>query len=345
MIEKHLKEDFLEEYQALKNDIRTILIQLEKFPSDQEAARALFRAVHSVKSNLHMVGAPELATLVHQLENLLDGVRRGDRVFSQLLSDLVFLNLEAVEGLLARLFDEEDVEVELLVYRKALGALDPAADHDGAVLQAIRVFDPAYEYEQEADVASSLTDDMQMFENLASVMEQRLVGKQDSTRRILSMSLAMNELAGHVVDSRQLRAAVLMHDVGMAFLPLGLLNKSGQYDEDEWQTVSGHPLVAAGLLENLAQWQEAREIVLQHHERVDGKGYPFQLPGERICAGAKLLAIADTFESMSHQRADREHRRTVIRIVAEVNACKGEQFDPYWVEIFNQHIRQTHLTR
>ena len=342
-IDKHLQEDFLEEYQNKKLEIRNILLQLEKTPNDIEALKSLFRDVHTVKSNLHMVGLGDMGKMVHQLEELLDAVRNEQRQFSQLISDLILLNLEAVEGLFMQAFEGDDIQVELLVYIKALDKLSAGTD-DSVVFEAIKFFDPAYEYEIELEVSES-ADDKLLFENLANAMEQRLIGKQGAAQRISEIVINMNDIAGNPVDKAQLHAAAIMHDVAMAFLPLSLLNKTERYNDEERQRLHNHPNAAAELLIGLENWQEASEMVLQHHERIDGKGYPKQLQGDQICPGAKMLAIADTFESMSHQRADREHRRSIIRIVAEVNACKGDQFDEYWVDIFNQYIRQKHLKK
>lgn len=80
-------------------------------------------------------------------------------------------------------------------------------------------------------------------------------------------------------------------------------------------------------------------MVEQHHERYDGGGYPCGLGQNAICHGAKIIAIADTFEAMSHARADGREKRPMLRVVAEVNAHSGGQFDPIWVEIFNRVIR------
>jgi len=340
-IDKHLQEDFLEEYQNKKAEIRNILLLLEKTPDDIESLKSLFRSVHTVKSNLHMVGLGDMSKMIHQLEELLDAVRNEQRQFSQLISDLILLNLEAVEGLFSQAFEGEDIQVELLVYVKALDKLSTGSD-DSVVFEAIKFFDPQYEYEIDIE-NSEIADDKLLFQNLANAMEQRLIGKQGSAQRIAEIVLAMNELAGSPVDAIQLEVAAIMHDVAMAFLPLSLLNKTDRYNEEERQKLHNHPNAAANLLIGLENWHGASEMVIQHHERIDGKGYPNQLAGDQICAGAKMLAIADTFESMSHQRADREHRRSIIRVVAEVNACKGDQFDEYWVDVFNQYIRQKHL--
>ncbi|WP_394392914.1 HD-GYP domain-containing protein [Shewanella woodyi] len=87
---------------------------------------------------------------------------------------------------------------------------------------------------------------------------------------------------------------------------------------------------------------EAAQIVLQHHEQVDGAGYPNHLTGDKICDGAKIIAIADTFDARSHERAHHTLlKRPLVRTMNEINNFSGTQFDPYWVEIFNQVVGES----
>ena len=81
--------------------------------------------------------------------------------------------------------------------------------------------------------------------------------------------------------------------------------------------------------------------MLHHHERCDGSGYPKGLPGSEISPGAKILAIADTFDACCYARAYKtDQKRPLIRAVLEINQQSGSQFDSAWVEIFNQIAKQ-----
>ena len=81
-------------------------------------------------------------------------------------------------------------------------------------------------------------------------------------------------------------------------------------------------------------------MISQHHEMPDGGGYPQGLRGEEICDGAKILAIVDAFEAVMLKHIHRGKNRSVLRAIAEVNACDN-QFAPEWIEPFNQIIRRT----
>ena len=80
-------------------------------------------------------------------------------------------------------------------------------------------------------------------------------------------------------------------------------------------------------------------MVAQHHEMPDGGGYPHKLTAEDICAGAKILAIVDAFEAVTLKHSHRGQSRSIVRAIAEVNACDN-QFAPEWIAPFNAVIRR-----
>ena len=87
-------------------------------------------------------------------------------------------------------------------------------------------------------------------------------------------------------------------------------------------------------------WEGAAEIVAQHHEMPDGGGYPNELWSANICAGAKIMAIVDAFEAVMLKHIHRGKNRSVLRAIAEINACDN-QFAPEWIAPFNAIIRKT----
>ncbi len=185
-----------------------------------------------------------------------------------------------------------------------------------------------------------LDEDICFFESLSSPLENRSFYWKGRTVRQLILALAMNDRAGNLVNPTQLAVAVLIHDIGMSFLPRSLLTKKGVFTEQEREALYRHPDKGFQLLMESARWIEAGQIVLQHHEQVDGSGYPNHLKGDEICHGAKILAIADTFDARSHERAHRTLlKRPLVRTMNEINNFSGTQFDPYWVDIFNQVVR------
>jgi HD-GYP domain-containing protein (c-di-GMP phosphodiesterase class II) len=149
----------------------------------------------------------------------------------------------------------------------------------------------------------------------------------------------MNQEAGTPLDPEQLEAAIYMHDLGMALLPDSVLTKPARLTDDEWTTLHRHVHAGAGLLARMPAWAEAAQMVEQHHERPDGKGYPLGLSDAQIAPGAKLIAILDAFEAMTHRRADRDSRKSVFRAMSEINASDA-QFCRQWVPVANRVMRR-----
>ena len=131
-----------------------------------------------------------------------------------------------------------------------------------------------------------------------------------------------------------LRAARL-HDVGKISIPDGILLKAGTLTLQEFEVVKTHAAVGAQLLSGGRSTliKMAELIALTHHERWDGTGYPQGLAGEAIPIESRILAVADTFDAMTHNRAHRE-ARGLLEAVEEIKAQRGAQFDPRVVEAF-----------
>ena len=121
----------------------------------------------------------------------------------------------------------------------------------------------------------------------------------------------------------------LLHDVGKIGVSDTILLKPGKLTDDEWVL---HAPAPGDRLQHAAPGevpQGAAEIVLAHHERWDGKGYPRGLHGEEIPLGARIFTVVDTFDSMT---SDRPYRKALSTLEAlnEILRCSGTQFDPLW---------------
>ena len=119
-------------------------------------------------------------------------------------------------------------------------------------------------------------------------------------------------------------------------MPLHLLNKTEPLSDNEFNLMRSHVYKSSRLLEHLDQWDHARKIVMQHHERPDGSGYPLGLKDADICDGAKLLAILDTYDAMTHSRAHNKSSRVPKKqAVIEMNRQAKGQFSAEWMRHFN----------
>ncbi len=152
--------------------------------------------------------------------------------------------------------------------------------------------------------------------------------------RIARLAFFINELSENPIDEAQLAVACYVHDFGMSFMPAEVVNKATELTSLEHNLLRSHVYKSARLLENLTLWDDARKMVMQHHEYIDGTGYPMGLKNEQICEGAKLLAILDKYEGLvnAKNRPKVPKKHAVIAINKDF---KGK-LSGRWLRLFNQ---------
>jgi putative nucleotidyltransferase with HDIG domain len=132
----------------------------------------------------------------------------------------------------------------------------------------------------------------------------------------------------------RLRWSALLHDIGKLTVHSHVLNKEGTLSDEEWVILRRHPLEGARLTAPIAGWLgEWANTIAEHHERFDGRGYPFGLSGRDISLGGRIVAVADSFDVMTSMRS---YKRPVgpEKARLELAACAGSQFDPDVVRAF-----------
>jgi HD-GYP domain-containing protein (c-di-GMP phosphodiesterase class II) len=146
----------------------------------------------------------------------------------------------------------------------------------------------------------------------------------------VARELGMPEGSQEWIDTQR---GALLHDVGKIGVPDFILHKPGPLTPEEWDDMKRHPGIGHEMLRDISFLSGAAEIVHCHHERFDGKGYPRGLMGDEIPLGARIFAIADTFDAMT---SDRPYRKALPAEVArwEILRHSGTQFDPQVVQAF-----------
>ena len=140
-------------------------------------------------------------------------------------------------------------------------------------------------------------------------------------------------------ELEEIRLAGLLHDIGKVGIPEAILNKSGPLDAAEWETMKTHTDLGARILEPLKPMIRIREMVRHHHEFYDGTGYPLRLEGEQIPYGARVIAIADAYDTITSERTYKK-ARTPEDAFAELERCAANQFDPEIVRVFIDTMRR-----
>lgn len=344
------RDQLIEFRDALNDHVTTLERQvsnLRRDPHDAESIATLFRALHTVKGDAGLCRVELGVRIAHPIESLLARVREGKLKFSPLLAEIILLAIDrlelAVEALLERRSLESMQLQTMIDGLERLSADDNSALDAGivALIEAVTGFRPASAEAKlllGATASSNNTDDLRFFQRLALQLETYSPLFKGRSDRLLRLAIETNARAGNPVDKAQLEAAVYLHDIGMMFLPESIWLKVGTLTDEERLVMREHPSFAAGLAERMTGWREAATMIAQHHEMVDGRGYPLGLREGQIVPGAKILSIIDAFESVTLKHSHRSEGRSLLRAIAEINAS-DRQFSSEWIEHFNQVIR------
>ncbi len=362
-IDTEVLSEFYQDFQEAHLNCEQTLINLEHTPQDKELLNSLFRSIHTIKGNLIYVGLKQLTPLLQSIEDILDAIRHEQIRYDALLSDIVLVALDTTRGLVESALKQTTPTLsqsQIMEICQRISTLletneqqrQPAANQilhllapDTQLINPIESGQGSMEYSAQNAIlhehSISIDEDLLFFQKLSLPLEQRSHYWLGRTERLLRLTLNMNSAAGEPVQAAQLATAVYLHDVAMAFQPLHLLHKKSELDQQEIAALRSHPTQGSNLITGLLKWKEASQIILQHQERMDGSGYPSGLAGDEICQGARIMAIADSFDACSHERAYiSASKRPFLRAILEINRYSGSLFDPSWVDIFNTVIKK-----
>ena len=353
--DKEALEEFIEALNDHAPSIERDIARLKSGAHDREVIGNLFRSIHNIKGDATLCKVDLAVSIVHPIETVLARFRNDEIPFSDMLAEGVLLAIDRLELAAEALFHGKSLDALRLLplvqglEKLALASAEDIDDCMAELIEAVTGFRPSSESPPashgrasrlSSKDTSQAAEDLRFFRGLANQLESRSLLFKGRTTRLLRLAMETNQLMDKVVDPFQLEAAVYMHDIGMMFLPESVWLKIGRMSEDEKELLHTHPAFAAGILERMDGWSEAAEMVAQHHEMPNGEGYPNALETKDICNGAKILAIVDAFEAVMLKHINRGRNRSVLRAIAEINACDN-QFAPEWIEPFNQVIRRT----
>ncbi len=148
----------------------------------------------------------------------------------------------------------------------------------------------------------------------------------------LTLARAMDLQSAELDD---IARGALLHDIGKISIPDAILLKAGPLDDDEWKVMKSHVQTGYDLIKSSDYLATSADIVLSHHEKFDGSGYPRGLRGSDICLGARIFAVVDAYDAMRSERVYRS-AMSLDSVVQEIRRCSGTHFDPEVVEIFTK---------
>jgi len=234
----------------------------------------------------------------------------------------------------------------LVVHRKIIGVIEVLNKLDGSDFseQDLEILVPVAATAaiaiENVKLQQSIVDAYKgTIKALAAAIDAKDPYTRGHSQRVTEYALlAANSLSLLGEELETLEYAGILHDIGKIGIADSILMKPGPLTAEERNIICKHPLIAANMLKEVPFLEKARSLVLHHHERYDGKGYPDGLKGEAIPMGARLLAVADAFDTIT---TDRPYRAalSVDYAISELHRFSGTQFCPVAVEAFATGLR------
>ncbi|KJE26305.1 diguanylate cyclase domain protein [Geobacillus kaustophilus] len=156
----------------------------------------------------------------------------------------------------------------------------------------------------------------------------------------LEFGSRLDELTDH--ERQTLVLGALIHDIGKIEVPRDILNKRGKLEKHEWEIIKKHVTWGREIVAAEKRFDDLLPLVELHHERYDGKGYPYGLKGEEIPKLARILCIIDSFDAMTTERPY-QPTKTFEEALEEIERCAGTQFDPVYAAKFIAFVRKHYL--
>ena len=184
---------------------------------------------------------------------------------------------------------------------------------------------------------------LRTLESLAHALEARDEYTRGHSQRVCEVSMMLGEALGFTPEAlEELRIGTILHDIGKIGVRDNILNKDARLDDEEFKIMKSHPVIGYEICKPLALSEGILMIIRNHHEKLDGSGYPDGLKGGELPPPLRVVCVADAFDAMSSRRPYR-NVMAIEKVVAELSKGAGVQFDPVIVETLKNLIATDRL--
>jgi putative nucleotidyltransferase with HDIG domain len=184
-----------------------------------------------------------------------------------------------------------------------------------------------------------------MIQSLVVAVESKDIYTSGHSERVTQYSVLIAEQLGMTLEQLEIiQQAAALHDIGKITVELSILNKPATLSRDEFEKIKLHPLIGYRILEPIDFNQNVKLAILQHHEKLDGSGYPNGRRGEDILIESRVLAVADAFDAMTTKRPYRD-ALTIKEALTELENHTGSHFDRDVVRVLNRIVESMTSTR
>ncbi|KLU58408.1 diguanylate cyclase (GGDEF)-like protein [Paenibacillus sp. DS2363] len=185
-----------------------------------------------------------------------------------------------------------------------------------------------------------LVQDVRDIEQQLNLFRYKDMDTFKHSKRVYKYALDISELlALDNAEKRRFVLGALIHDIGKLEIPWSILNKKDKLTAEEWETIKGHVTWGKKMVITNDRFADLIPYIELHHERYDGKGYPYGLKGNEIPRLCRMLTVIDSFDAMTTERPYQE-TKNMEEAIRELRSCSGSQFDPELAELFIQYIEK-----
>lgn len=359
-VDFELVQEVMTELQDRLPMLEDDLHQLVRFRESPELVASAFRHIHSIKSDFSYCQAQPIADFVHLLENVLQSLRERRFLCSPLIAEAILQSLDRVRDMAltlqqTRQFDDTPLtgllaSLDELSTAPGQNQADQAARHvllaahnPGVILQGTS----RWAETQSADAPAPLNTDVAMLlgHQLCEALAERQPRWQQRAKAQIDLVLMLNRQYPQPMAEQPLILAVLWHDVGLLALPDLVFTTPPKPKDPLWETWTRHPERAAQWLLSVdSNCKEAAQIIRQHHQWADGKGFPLRSERDGIHPGAQMIACADAFFEGVAGLAGEDYRRAALRAVFDIHGDFYTRYDAMLINAFQAVSRElTHV--
>ena len=288
-----------------KNDFSLIISDIRMPEMD---GLELLKNVKAVRPNIMFI----IMTAYPEIDMAVEAVRLGANDFI-----IKPVDLELVVFSVKKALGQKKMEEEIEAHHKNLEKL--VEERTSKLQQALLVIKKGH------------LDSVKVLAGAIDAKDPYTRGHSDRVRK-MSMRIAM-KMGFSEEKLENLVFGALLHDIGKIGIKDAVLQKPGPLTPEEYQSIQEHPLIGVKIVDGIDFLKDKIPMIRNHHEHFDGSGYPDGLIGEVIPLGARIIAVADSFDAMTSLRP---HRRALPleEVFAEMEKGKGKQFEPQILEIF-----------
>jgi diguanylate cyclase (GGDEF)-like protein len=278
--------------------------------------------------------------LLKKVAEILTRECRGDDIIGRIGGDEFVILLPGMgpeevgrlmERIKGRMEDERIGDVPVSVSFGWATKVSPEED-------AGKIFEQAEDNMYRNKISERSSYQYKVVQLILKALYEKSPGEEGHSLRVSSLCGVIGKAMGlNPAEVKELEMAGTVHDIGKVVISGEILNKNKPLEESDWAEIRKHPEAGYSILSTLNRYSPLADIVLMHHERWDGSGYPKGLEGENIPLFARIVSVAEAFDAM-RQRAESGKSFCFEEVLGELERNAGTQFDPVIVEVLVEEI-------